>query len=97
MMSKASQEWQPIATAPKDGTIIILSDGRWVHPGAWAPAVQGDSYPWIFVEDLTGAGHQPVGCCDREDASRIEVNAWRDDGPSHWMPLPALPVTGEVA
>lgn len=81
--------WQPIETAPKDGTVILLSDGKIAWPGGWNPSVHGHPYPWVFMEDLKD--HQPHGCCDNEEDSRINVNAWRDDGPTHWMPLPPPP------
>jgi hypothetical protein len=29
-------EWQPIATAPKDGTEILLTDGSYKRTGYWA-------------------------------------------------------------
>jgi hypothetical protein len=29
-------EWQPIASAPKDGTDVWLTDGHWKRSGYWA-------------------------------------------------------------
>jgi hypothetical protein len=83
-------EWQDdMSKAPRDGTIILLSDGRWVHAGAWNPAIKGDGWPWAFLDDMER--HQPHGCCDHEDGERVQLNGWRVDGPTHWMPLPPSP------
>ncbi len=70
-----SREWQPIETAPKDGTrILVARIGRnesgkdlgiwWACTGHWS-----DHYKnW-------NDGIEPCGLC----------------GPTHWMPLPAAP------
>ena len=29
--------WQPIASAPKDGSDVLLTDGSWVRIGDWGP------------------------------------------------------------
>jgi hypothetical protein len=84
-------EWQLIETAPKDGTIIVLSDGNFVGAGGWCPAVHGQSHPWVFMDDFNG--HQPHGCCDNEDGSRIEINGFKEGGVTHWMPMPSPPTT----
>lgn len=93
------QGWQPIATAPKDGTVVDLwittpalktgaercCDARW-HQGAW----WFPDFPTEFDED----DGQPSGFTS--DVSEIE-GVWhrRAETPicraTHWMPLPPPP------
>ena len=40
--------WQPIESAPKDGTVILLSDGNSTEAGWWVP--DDINYPWIFAD-----------------------------------------------
>jgi len=69
--------WQPIETAPKDGTVILLlSDG--VDPGFF---YLGEWHFWdgTVVQDEHG-----------NDAGYL--NSWLTGyGPTHWLPLPELP------
>lgn len=88
--------WQPIETAPKDGTEIILAiansvGSHWVHIGWWN---EGDSFPWRFIDTFT---LEPHGCCDDEDADRTPVNGSKAEQVTHWMPLPAAPAPGASA
>ena len=70
--------WQPIETAPKDGTHIlaILPDSDTCHVICWADASKGirvgcGVYGWHVAWDgYPCAGHST---------------------PTHWMPLPAAP------
>lgn len=68
-------EWQPIETAPRDGTIILLVDGGnqvWgPYAGAWVG--KNDHYPWVFLDP------------------DIELNGMPPSGFTHWMPLPEPP------
>jgi len=42
------EKWQPIETAPKDGTWIALwSDGSKVQAGYWGPSYFGSDHKWI--------------------------------------------------
>lgn len=77
---RTRQDWQPIETAPKDGTEVLLyspSAPRNCQPpyivaiGSWTTSVVGDAF-W----PLHWAG-------------------WpnHDHPPTHWMPLPQPPVT----
>jgi hypothetical protein len=77
-------DWQPIETAPKDGTAIILAvptehrDGFIVGEGYFAPEnLEGGDWWWagVYHSDYYGG---PIS----------EMNHWP---PSHWQPLPEPP------
>lgn len=81
-------EWQPIETAPKDGTLVLLLDGRMVVAGCWNAAFNDG---WCFWD---GYGVSS----DDDEANVVELNSWIPGfGPSHWMPLPSPPINTEEA
>lgn len=69
-------KWQPIETAPKDGTVILL--GRHMENFGF---IKGYGYfagePDTFVSGWISTGFDPV-------MSNLGLAA-----PTHWMPLPA--------
>ena len=73
--------WQPISTAPKDGTMVLLAE---IDPDE--PETLWDKY-----------GHIDIGCWERSERDpAFTVEGWasnygRIDDPTHWMPLPAPP------
>jgi hypothetical protein len=75
-MAASLGEWQPIATAPRDGTVILMwryypIAGRWV---------EGAEYGWEFV--ALGASYYQFE----------KNGAYGDDlAVTHWMPLPEAP------
>ncbi len=81
-------QWQPIETAPKDETeILIYAHGMAIqarfYPGEWSHSIDGDEWdgPVWFAFD---------------DAISFEVEDCGKDGMhhgpvTHWMPLPAPP------
>lgn len=83
--------WQPIATAPKDGTWVLLAGGaiRYGWDGNDPPrCVAGQ-----FTDELNGA--------DGHDRWQF---AWYDGGyygeyesPTHWQPLPPALLSGGAA
>lgn len=69
--------WQPIETAPKDGSKIMLSDSVWVGIGWYAEY----THPFSGIECAEWATNfnAEFGVPDKT------VSA------THWMPLPAAP------
>ena len=79
-------EWQPIETAPKDGQLITL---------CWFDGEDGPfdtcSMMWGHIQ-RNGLFPGKIGMW----VSSNGAVTWNDDGdggPTHWMPLPAPPVT----
>ena len=82
--------WQPIKTAPRDGSHILLfttCHGQveaWFSPGEWTETVDGREYDG------------PVWVC-ADDAFQIEIEEIPEDGPyydgtaTHWTHLHAPP------
>lgn len=77
-----SPEWQPIETAPRDGTCVLL----YFPDGCWR------------IEGNIGVGFYSDNAEDVEFGYRwfkgeADSNAMTDFGeyPTHWMPLPAPP------
>jgi hypothetical protein len=79
-LGDVTMEWQPIETAPKDGTEVLVwnggNDGFYTTPGQMGVAYWGrQGFPerkraWCASD-----------CCDG-------VTTYT---PTHWMPLPAPP------
>lgn len=75
--AETPQQWQPIESAPKNGTYLLLRGDSWyinrpyrVHVGRWVADAGRDGGWWEQSEDayLTLDG----------------------DRPTHWMPLPPV-------
>lgn len=83
-------EWQPIETAPKDGTTILIYGGTYFHDndGSWNA---DDSQ----LKHVTTAYFRRDGWCMGFGESYND-EIWAK--PTHWMPLPTPPTqpqTGE--
>lgn len=97
----ALREWQPIETAPKDGTEILgwrrdcgILLILWTAPAYFMTTIEmeaaaTDDDAWMDVEDWF--------CADIVAGSRLDGS----EAPTHWRPLPAppalLPADGEGA
>lgn len=73
-------EWQPIETAPKDGT-MILTVVMGYQPGI---------YKWFQFED-GGGRWTPDPECFLEEAHFREWIDGNSYDPTHWMPIPSGP------
>lgn len=76
-------EWQPIETAPKDGTRILLHtrwDGDEITPDAFDEVQIGWWDDGNALDDPASIWHRPA---------RWELDKVGD--PIHWMPLPEPP------
>jgi hypothetical protein len=71
-------DWQPIATAPKDGTDVLLF------------AREGECAPSVYVGRWSTSAWYGAAWVAYEHRSETEYLT-----PTHWMPLPAPPTTGE--
>jgi hypothetical protein len=72
-------EWQPIETAPKDGTLILLGRSKGVWAGKYTP---------VFT-----SGYRPDSAWQSMLLNHDHM-AERYAPPTHWMPLPQPPTSG---
>lgn len=84
---QACSAWQPIATAPRDGTDIIVGydfASVWiVHAAFWNDEdCYGDKLP---------ANDEKIGWWSYIEHSVTQTLLTGDNSPTHWMPLPMLP------
>lgn len=71
--------WQPIGTAPKDGTPVLIWDSGRLHEARWEPM------RWNREDDdMTGAWAIRW--------AEIDSYGVTPDEPTHWMPLPDPPL-----
>lgn len=80
--AQSAVAWQPIDSAPRDGTVIELrwgQDGQ--MPGWWLEAAAEDSYQWAFFD---------TGCDERTFVNEAVSGEY---GPSHWRPYRPQAVT----
>lgn len=84
-------EWQPIETAPKNGTKILLFDGGQIYMGMWRNPFFEHLYPeaaeWLSV---TGKSPDGRGSCVRMEM-RAPYDVVHSGSPTHWQALPAPP------
>jgi len=101
-MTPEASQWQPIATAPKDGT-RILAYGKGTDMPVWNTEEKMPSmfcviyWHGIDIEDFEETGEGTY-----RKVTKRALEAWRPIGkhfftPTAWMPLPAPPVDAERA
>ncbi|WP_419792501.1 hypothetical protein [Pseudomonas citronellolis] len=80
-------EWQPIDTAPRDGTEIILRRGARVSSGAWIEWSKSAAEHHSTTGEYLGQVEYDSGTC----WSSWDGGFTEDEPPTHWQPLPAPP------
>lgn len=78
-----SQQWHPIETAPKDGTAILVSNER----GAW----------FAKYEPVYQSGYRPENPWFSLMLNHDHMRTGKPYAPTHWMPLPAPPLSGPAS
>jgi hypothetical protein len=73
-------KWQPIETAPKDGTCILIWDGH-MCPATWSDCCDHGQFE-------TAPGWQIFSCEDSWHSAAAY-------NPTYWMPLPEPPALKE--
>ena len=82
-LSEGLGAWQPIATAPRDGTAVLV----------WPPTWNGTASAAKWNPDKRNKRPRPYWA--RNDVCGSETLS-RDKPPTHWMPIPFGP-NGESA
>ena len=78
-------EWQPIETAPKDGTRVLLFGGE---QEVWKSQRDSKAGPMVVGwADGTEYGEQAWRFCTYDSGFYGRL----DTQPTHWMPLPEPP------
>jgi hypothetical protein len=83
----AEAGWQDIATAPRDGTLIILHGEGNTGTGRWRVIESRDT-----LNDIDGVAQfaRKYGWHSASDKNLNKIKV------SHWMPLPAAPTNPET-
>ena len=79
-------EWQPIETAPRDGTLILVSFG--------AKGVRAVSWDDPWSDDWPVDPDKGLWCVSDDKHGPYPLRGYLDTGPNaptHWMPLPPAP------
>jgi hypothetical protein len=79
--------WQPIETAPKDGTWFLMTDGKRMLVAHWHKYNNTPEFMAMHPNAIQGRWLSP------QDHTELDIAAADLDEPTHWMPLPEPPTS----
>lgn len=89
------QGWQPISSAPKDGTPVLLGAPGRTTVGQWV----AEQWPTAGEYHATTGeylGQHETGECIEAHWSSWDGGFTEEHPPTHWMPLPAPPALSDL-
>lgn len=96
--AEALGPWQTIDSAPLDGTPVLVVFRGEMHVASYSAVWHPDNLRWVVAEPLTG----PASAYNHRCVHDIDITLYEGkpviggcEGPSHWMPLPAMPARKE--
>lgn len=87
--------WQPIKTAPRDGSRILIWKNPWRYPvsAKWSEDINAPYDKWGENGWQDGAY---VGWLISDCEEDYWYTEWEEkNAPTHWKPLPAPPIVSE--
>lgn len=82
---KKQNEWQPIETAPKDGTSVLVHSYKWIEP-----TMMYYSSEEYFEEEYGDSEYMESGWYVSHGMDFDQPDEYTRE-PTHWMPLPTPP------
>ena len=101
--AQPAAKWQPMETAPRDETKLLLSDGKEVFFGYFVPVISFERYQEVYgksstLEDFNAWESDmrisPVFAYDEWELFDMFGNP-SEATPTHWMPIPHIPEENE--
>ena len=78
-------EWQPIETAPRDGSLIWLGSPEAMRLGFWTQGKEFESHGTI------DGGWRDMSAAESSITGETSLRTGLHFAPTHWMPTPEPP------
>ena len=78
-------EWQPIETAPRDGSLIWLGSPEAMRLGFWTQGKEFENH------GTTGGGWRDMSAAEKNITGETSLRTGLHFAPTHWMPTPKPP------
>jgi hypothetical protein len=81
-------DWQPISTAPEDGTKVLVLYMGDVHVAEFGPVWHPSDKRWKVRAPSRDPQNINTAVIGPDIGPDGKLQLWGDAGPTHWMPLP---------